>query len=77
MLAADDADRTTDLTFRYTAETLSRNGVTGRPSEASASLGETLFTAIVDVVIAKVLAGRDEEPPLQTPNRPNQPTHWI
>jgi creatinine amidohydrolase len=77
MLTADDADRTTDLTFRYTAEVLSGNGVTGRPSEASASLGETLFTAIVDVVIAKVLAGRDEEPPLQTPNRPNQPTHWI
>jgi creatinine amidohydrolase len=77
MLTADDADRTSGLTFRYTAEALSRNGVTGRPSEASASLGETLFTAIVDVVIAKVLAGRDEEPPLQSPGRPKQPTQWI
>ena len=43
----------------------------------SASLGETLFTAIVDVVVAKVLAGRDEEPPLQTPVPRNQPSHWI
>jgi creatinine amidohydrolase len=77
MLTADDADRTGDLTFRYTAEVLSRNGVTGRPSEATASLGETLFTAIVDVVVAKVLAGRDEEPPLQTPVPRNQPSLWI
>jgi creatinine amidohydrolase/Fe(II)-dependent formamide hydrolase-like protein len=77
MLTADDADRTSDLTFRYTAEALSRNGVTGRPSEATASLGEALFTAIVDVVVAKVLAGRDEEPPLQSPVRPNKPTQWI
>jgi hypothetical protein len=36
-----------------------------------------LFTAIVDVVVAKVLAGRDEEPPLQTPVPRNQPSHWI
>lgn len=77
MLTADDPDRTGDLTFRYTAEALSCNGVTGRPSDASASLGEALFTAIVDVVVAKALAGRDEEPPLQTPVRPNQPSHWI
>jgi creatinine amidohydrolase len=77
MLTADDADRTGDLTFRYTAEALSRNGVTGRPSQATASLGETLFTEIVDVVVAKVLAGLDEEPPLQAPAGRNQPTHWI
>jgi creatinine amidohydrolase len=77
MSTADDADRTIDLTFRYTAEALSRNGVTGRPSEATAALGETLFTAIVDVVVAKVLAGLDEEPPLQAPIGPNEPTYWI
>ena len=36
---ADDEDRTEGLVFRYTAPALSRNGVTGRPSEATAELG--------------------------------------
>jgi creatinine amidohydrolase len=77
MIAADDEDRTGGLTFRYTAETLSRNGVTGRPSLATPELGESLFTAIVDHVAAKALAGLAEEPPLTRPSEPAQPIQWI
>jgi creatinine amidohydrolase len=64
MLGADDIDRTDGLTFRYTAGALSRNGVTGRPSEATAELGRTLFAAIVDVIAARARAGQTERPPL-------------
>ena len=32
---SDDEDRTEGLVFRYTATSLSRNGVTGRPSAHS------------------------------------------
>ena len=35
MTRADDPDRTSSLTFRYTAEVLSANGVTGCPSLAT------------------------------------------
>jgi creatinine amidohydrolase len=61
---ADDEDRTDGLVFRYTAPVLSRNGVTGRPSAATAQLGEWLLTRVVDVLCAAVERGRTEEPPL-------------
>jgi creatinine amidohydrolase len=77
MIAADDEDRTGGLTFRYTVETLSRNGVTGRPSLATPELGESLFTAIVDHVLAKAHAGLAEEPPLTRPSEPARPIQWI
>ena len=64
MSTADDPDRTNGLTFRYTAKALSRNGVTGRPSEATAELGRTLFDGIVDAIAAKARAGLTEQPPL-------------
>jgi|ERR1700744_5759756 len=67
MIDADDPDRTAALTFRYTAAELSRNGVTGRPSQATASLGKTLFEAVVNVVVAKARTGVSEEPPLLRP----------
>jgi creatinine amidohydrolase len=60
----DDPDRTVDLVFRYTAPALSVNGVTGRPSQASAELGRKLLDRIVDAVAARVESGRTEEPPL-------------
>lgn len=74
MLDADDPDRTGALTFRYTAEVLSGNGVTGQPSRATASLGNTLFDAVVEAVVRKVLAGVSEEPPLA---RPLHATHAL
>jgi creatinine amidohydrolase len=64
LAAADDPDRTEDLVFRYNASALSANGVTGRPSEASAELGGELLSAIVAELAARVERGRTEEPPL-------------
>jgi creatinine amidohydrolase len=64
MAAADDPDRTGDLVFRYTVPSLSTNGVTGRPSEATAELGDKLVGLTVDALVDLVERGRTEEPPL-------------
>jgi creatinine amidohydrolase len=61
---ADDEDRTERLVFRYTATNLSRNGVTGRPSEATPALGEHLLEQVVQVMCDVVERGRTEVPPL-------------
>lgn len=61
---ADDPDRTAGLVFRYTAPSLSRNGVTGRPSEATAGLGRALFGRVVAAVTDQVRRGREEVAPL-------------
>lgn len=62
--SSDDPDRTTGLVFRYTATSLSTNGVTGRPSEASPELGRRLFDKTVAAIADMVERGRREEPPL-------------
>lgn len=67
---ADDEDRTAGLVFRYTAPSLSRNGVTGRPSEATAELGGWLLTRTVRAVADLVERGRHEEPPFGLPDPP-------
>lgn len=64
LLLADDEDRTAGLVFRYTAPALSRNGVTGRPSEATIELGRWLCTEVVSALCEAVERGRVEEPPL-------------
>lgn len=64
MGGADDPDRSTDLVFRYTATSLSTNGVTGRPSEADEELGARLVGRAVDALARLVERGRTEEPPL-------------
>jgi creatinine amidohydrolase len=64
MVRADDPDRTAGLVFRYTAPSLSTNGVTGRPSEATPELGRTLVARTADALAALVERGRVEEPPL-------------
>jgi creatinine amidohydrolase len=61
---ADDEDRTEGLVFRYTAPALSRNGVTGRPSEATPELGRSLLEDVLAGLCAAVARGREEEPPL-------------
>lgn len=63
-LLADDEDRTEGLVFRYTAPLLSKNGVTGRPSEATLELGRWLRDEVVDALSTAVERGRTEEPPL-------------
>jgi creatinine amidohydrolase len=64
LMVADDEDRTEGLVFRYTAPALSRNGVTGRPSEATPRLGEWLVEQVVQSMCTSVERGRTEEPPL-------------
>jgi creatinine amidohydrolase len=64
MSGADDPDRTAELVFRYTAPALSTNGVTGRPSEATAELGRKLLDLTVDALVDRIERGRIEEPPL-------------
>jgi creatinine amidohydrolase len=64
LLSSDDPDRTAGLVFRYTATSLSTNGVTGRPSEASMELGKRLLARTVDAIAGMVERGRTEEPPL-------------
>jgi creatinine amidohydrolase len=61
---ADDRDRTESLVFRYTAPSLSHNGVTGRPSQATPDLGRWLLEQIVHTMCACVERGRTERPPL-------------
>lgn len=70
MADADDEDRTADLVFRYTAPSLSTNGVTGRPSEATAELGGKLLDLAARAVADRVERGRTEEPPLGVAARP-------
>lgn len=67
---ADDEDRTEGLVFRYTAPSLSTNGVTGRPSEATPDLGRRLLDLAARSVADRVERGRTEEPPLGTAARP-------
>jgi creatinine amidohydrolase len=61
---ADDPDRTDGLVFRYTAPALSRNGVTGQPSLATAELGRDLRRRVARAIADRVERGRTEEPPL-------------
>jgi creatinine amidohydrolase len=60
---ADDEDRTEGLVFRYTAPVLSKNGVTGRPSEATPELGQWLLDQVVETICAAVERGRIEDLP--------------
>lgn len=69
MANADDPDRTAPLVFAYTAERLSTNGVTGRPSEATAALGHQLVGRAVDALTTAVLRGRSERAPLESAER--------
>ena len=67
---ADDEDRTAGLVFRYTAPSLSTNGVTGRPSQASPELGARLLRLVAEAVAERVVRGRSEEPPFALPHPP-------
>jgi creatinine amidohydrolase len=62
--SSDDPDRTDGLVFRYTAPSLSTNGVTGRPSQASTELGLHLMDRTATALALMVERGRVEEPPL-------------
>ena len=78
--AADDPDRTDGLVFTHPVSRTSVNGVTGRPSEASAAEGEALLRALDARLLehgGEVFAERppipgpgDERPPI--PDSPHQ-----
>ncbi|MBX9931048.1 MAG: creatininase family protein [Methylobacterium sp.] len=61
---SDDPDRTDGLVFAHPVNRTSLNGVTGRPSQASAEEGERLFAWMVEDLSALVLRGLTETPPL-------------
>jgi creatinine amidohydrolase len=60
----DDPDRTADFVFSYTVPRTSKAGHTGRPSEATPSMGQELMTMLVDDWTAIVKRALIEEPPL-------------
>jgi creatinine amidohydrolase len=66
MAEADDADRTTNSVFSHPVNRTSRNGVTGRPSTATAAAGEELFAWMVEDLSDIVTRGMAETPPLDT-----------
>jgi creatinine amidohydrolase len=66
---ADDEDRSQGLVFAYTAKQLSRNGITGRPSEATAEIGIRLWTKIVESTVKLVHLAATEAPPLSADER--------
>jgi creatinine amidohydrolase len=71
LTTSDDPDRTGSLVFRYTAPSLSMNGATGMPSEATPELGERLIALTVDALCRRIEAGRSEKPPLGVAGPPD------
>ena len=61
---ADDEDRTQGLVFTHPVNRTSKNGVTGHPSRASKSQGESLFRMMVEDLGAIVRMALKEQPPL-------------
>jgi creatinine amidohydrolase len=64
MGSADDPDRTKGLVFSHPVNRTSLNGVTGRPSLATADKGRIWFEMMVEDLSALIRAGLDEQPPL-------------
>jgi creatinine amidohydrolase len=64
LAGADDPDRTDGLVFAHPVNRTSLNGVTGKPSIASAEKGETWFGWLVEDLAELIRRGLAEEPPL-------------
>ena len=64
LAGADDPDRTDGLVFTHPVNRTSRNGVTGKPSLASAQKGEQWFRWMVEDLSQLIGRGLVEEPPL-------------
>jgi creatinine amidohydrolase len=61
---ADDPDRTAGLVFAHPVDATSTNGVTGRPSQATAARGRRLYAWMLQDLCALLRRGRRERPPL-------------
>jgi creatinine amidohydrolase len=62
---ADDPDRTEGLVFTWLVPQTSRNGVTGKPSLASAAEGATWFATMAEALAGRVRQAAVEEPPIR------------
>ncbi len=62
---ADDPDRTAGCIFPHMVAHTSTNGVTGRPSEATAARGASLLREIGDALATLIRQARTEQPPLE------------
>jgi len=61
---SDDEDRTGGTVFSHPVAQTSLNGVTGKPSDATAEEGESLFGNMVEGLCAMLETAKTEEPPL-------------
>jgi creatinine amidohydrolase len=61
---SDDPDRTEECVFAHPVNKTSKNGVTGKPSLASAAKGNELFNWMVEDLAALVKRGMSEQSPL-------------
>jgi creatinine amidohydrolase len=61
--AVDEPDRTVGRVLLYPMPTVTKSGVVGAPSGASAQRGEELFQRLVDAVVALLTAARGEADP--------------
>lgn len=64
LATADDDDRTTGLVFAHPVNRTSANGVTGRPSQATADKGRQWFDWMVDDLSDLIRRGMTETAPL-------------
>lgn len=64
--SADDPDRTDGCVFTWTVADTSRNGVTGRPSEASRAEGVQMLASLGEDLTAAVERARTEQSPLSS-----------
>jgi len=58
--AVDEPDRTVGRVLLYPMPTVTKSGVVGAPSGASAQRGAELFERLVDAVVALLTAARSE-----------------
>lgn len=65
LAGVDDPDRTVGGVFSHPVAQTSLNGVTGRPSEATAEEGGRLFEAMVGELVERIGRAVNEEPPLE------------
>ncbi|MCY0966782.1 creatininase family protein [Parathalassolituus penaei] len=64
---ADDPDRTDGCVFSHPVNRTSLNGVTGRPSDATAEKGSQLYEWMLTDLTALLQKAIHEEPPLEQP----------
>jgi creatinine amidohydrolase len=63
--AVDEQDLTVGLVLQYPMPQVTRSGVVGRPSSATATAGERLFATIVDGLVDLLAQARSEIDPLK------------